>query len=150
MKFTPSLQRLLQLRRSLERQEEMKLSLLAARRQAAEQDRERERECERREQVELLDGLRDRLSGAELQAAGLRHAVDTLRTARLQAEAEQAAVAQAGQRQIWLERTRERETLSTLAAQCHEQEVRERRREDQAALDEAFLLDPARPRGGQD
>lgn len=140
MKFTASLQRVLQLRRSLERQEEMKLSLLAARRQAIAAAEEGNRAQARSEQSALLRDLSTEVSGAELQLAGLRHEVEAERTARLRLEAVQAERAQLQQQLVLLHRTSERETLDTLAAHCREAERRNRLRRDQAALDEAFLL----------
>ncbi|TAN21358.1 MAG: hypothetical protein EPN33_12085 [Acidobacteria bacterium] len=140
MKFTASLQRVLQLRRSLERQEEMKLSRLAARRQAITAAEAGNRAEARSEQSALLRDLSSEVSGAELQLAGLRHEIEAERAVRLRLEAVQAERAQLQQQLVLLHRTRERETLDTLEAHCREAERRERLRRDQAALDEAFLL----------
>lgn len=138
--FHESLRRLLRLRQSLERQEEMKLSLAAARLNAARAGLEQARAAGQQQQQAMRIALTDQLSGAELQVAMLQRQADTGREQRLQAKMAELQTAHAEQTQTLLGRTRDRKILDLLQAHCQKIERRNQLRREQAALDEAFLL----------
>jgi flagellar biosynthesis chaperone FliJ len=138
--FSRSLQRLLRLRQSLERQEELKMALASARLQAARTEQSQQQAQERARQETLRADLHQGTAGAELQSAGLRQTVEQQRRQRLREQAVAAQSEQMAQRAVLLEARRGRETLATLAARFHEARERERTRREQAAQDEAYLL----------
>ncbi|HUX65949.1 MAG TPA: hypothetical protein VMV31_00515 [Terriglobales bacterium] len=138
--FHESLRRLLRLRQSLERQEEMKLSLAAARLHAARAGLEQARAAGQQQQQAMRIALTDQLSGAELQVAVLQRQADAEREQRLQAHMAAMQSAHADQTDVLLGRTRDRKILDLLQAHCQKIERRNQLRREQAALDEAFLL----------
>ncbi|MGH9394423.1 MAG: hypothetical protein ACRD1E_09665 [Terriglobales bacterium] len=139
MSFGPSLSRLLRLRRSLERQEELKLAMASGRMHAARAGLEQAQDAGRRQQQAVRAELSGQLSGAELQSADWQRGVASARERRLAGELEAAQAAQADQRRTLLERTRERKTLDTLQAHSREADLKQELRREQAELDEAFL-----------
>lgn len=147
MNFSASMRRLLQLRRSLERQEEMRMAMVSARLHAVEAEQQSNHEGGQREYYAVVHGLAGETSGAELQSEGLRRGVEQERAERLRAQAARLQAEQARQRQLLLERTRERETLDTLQQHFRRVQQRQRLRREQAALDEGFLLIRTGPPG---
>ncbi len=118
----------------------MKMAMVSARLQALEAERAGNHERARLEHNALRRELAEGASGAELQSDGLRHDIDQQRDERLRAQAAVVADEKARQRQLLLQRTRERETLDTLEAHFRQAQQRRREHRDQAALDEGFLL----------
>ena len=147
MSFSQSMQRLLRLRQSLERQEEMKLSLANAKLQKARRGLAEEQQNSRAEQAALLERLHGAeaaapVSAAELQVAHLQREAERSRERHLETAVQQLSAAHKEQAQALGVRTRERKTLDALRAQHLEEQRREQLRRDQAAADEAFLLRP--------
>jgi hypothetical protein len=143
--FSRSLQRLLRLRQSLERQEELKMALASARLYAVQAEQSAQQAQERAQQETLLADLHLGTAGAELQSAGLRQTVGQQRQQRLREQAAAAQSAQTAQRAVLLDARRGRETLTTLAARFQQARERERTRREQAAQDEAYLLYRSEP-----
>ncbi len=148
MKFPASMRRLLRLRESLERQEEMKVALAAARVGAASFGLDAARRQSRGEQDALQAALREReaVDGAELQVSGLQREAEAERERQLRDHLARLESAHALQVEILLARRRERRTLDILEEHCRRAQRRQQERREQAALDEAFLL--TRPPGG--
>lgn len=142
MKFPGSMQRLLRLRKSLERQEEMKVALAGARVGAARAGLDAARHQSREERDALQRELRgsDAVDGAELQVSGLQREAEAGREQRLREQLARLQAAHALQVEILQARQRERKTLDILEEHCVRAERRQQERREQAALDEAFLL----------
>lgn len=140
MTFSRSMQRLLRLRESLERQEELKMALTSARLQAAQAAQATQHAQQRTEQESQLRALKAGTAGSELQASGLRQGVDEQRRERLNAVTAVRQSEQAAQRGVLLGARRDRETLTTLSTRFQRARQRERTRREQAAADEAYLL----------
>lgn len=138
--FQESLRRLLRLRQSLERQEEMKLALANARLQAARAGLEQARAASSAQQQATRAALTQRLSGAELHLAAMQEETAAGRELRLAGQVQEMKSAHSEQRTVLLDRTRERKILDLLHDHCQRIERREQLRREQAALDEAFLL----------
>lgn len=143
MKFPNSMQRLLRLRKSLERQEEMKVALAAARVGSARNGLDEARRQGRGEHEALLRDLHTpdaTVSGAELQVSGLQRQAETGRELRLKEQLDRLKAAHALQVEILQARQRDRKTLDILEEDSRRAERRQRDRRDQAALDETYLL----------
>ena len=141
-KFSGSLQRLLRLRQSLERQEEMKVALAAARVGAARGGLDEARRQSRGEQDALQRELRDPaepIAGAALQVSGLQRQAEAERERRLREQLARVQAAHALQVEILTARRRDRKTLDTLEHNRRQALRREQDRREQAALDEAYL-----------
>ena len=140
MSFTSSLERLLMLRRSLERQEEMKLALIAAKLQAAMLALRATQEARSHASSgRFSDGAR---SGSFLQISDLQYETACARERQLQTELSALRSAHQEQCAVLLERTRERKILETLRERQLAAQRREQLRRMQASLDELFLLRP--------
>ena len=131
------LERLLDLRRSLERQEEMRLALVAGRLHSAGAE-VAHAQAERRRAGPLAGA--DEANGAELQAGSLWHAAACERERRLVGVLAEVQAAHDQQRQALLERVRERKILEALLDRRLAVRMREQLRREQRALDEGFLL----------
>jgi len=142
MNFDRSLQRLLRLRRSLERQEELKLAVASTRLQSARSGLDQARDASRHGHDALNQQLTevDSVGGAELQAAALRHEIERERGRHMLAAVEAAQTAHREQCAALLARTREREVLDILREHDESARRSESVRREQAAHDEIFLL----------
>lgn len=133
------MQRLLRLRESLERQQELRVAQAAAELQRARSALDHSQANQRRALGQLASELPDGASGAELAAGELQRQAEAERAQRLQQEVERRRAAHAAACARLAERTRERKTLDTLAAENRARELREADRRLQAAQDENFL-----------
>ncbi len=131
-----ALERLLELRRGLERQEEMKLAVAGKRLQDA-------RAAVQNARLALLNlgglGANEEASGAELQAGDVQHAVAIERERHLETVLAEVQKAHRAQCEALMERTRQRKILETLSERkraIHERDLLHR---EQARMDEAFL-----------
>lgn len=142
MNFDRSMHRLLRLRRSLERQEELKLAVANARLQSARSGLDQARDASHHGHEALNQQLaeEDPVGGAELQAAALRRDIECERRLHMQSAVEAAQTAHNEQRTALLARTREREVLDILREHHETARRREQDRRQQAAHDETFLL----------
>ena len=139
MAFQRSLARLLSLRQSLERQEEMRLALLAGRLNAA-------RTALEAAHTQIRELSPGRLThggsagGAELQAAALRQSCLAERLPHLRAQIDELAAAHQAQCRRLAACQQARKILETLRDQRAAVERLQERRREQATLDELFLL----------
>jgi len=139
MAFQRSLARLLSLRQSLERQEEMRLALIAGRLASARAALEAAHMQMREFSSGRLTGA-DGTCGAELQAAALRQTSLAEHLPRLRGNIDELAAAHHAQCLRLTERQQARKILETLRdRRAAAQRLKEQRRE-QATLDELFLL----------
>lgn len=137
--FQASLNRLLSLRQSLERQEEMRLAVIASHLEAARRDLEGV-EAERRQFSTAQITARAEASGAELQAAALRQNLLAEAEQQLQLQIAEITAAHQAQCQRLAERRQARKILETLRDHHAAAAGLESRRRDQARLDEQFLM----------
>lgn len=139
MGFPPSLARLLSLRQSLERQEEMRLAVING-----EQEKVRAALAALQQQLRQLGAgamtQAGDISGAELQSAACRQMSLAETEAVLKQRLEDLARAHQAQCQRLAERRRARKILEALRDRRLAVEQVEERRRDQARLDEIFLL----------
>lgn len=139
MGFPPSLARLLSLRQSLERQEEMRLAVINGEREKARAALAALHEQIRQLGAGALMQAGD-TSGAELQSAACRQTslaeIEAMLTQRLQ----ELAQAHQAQCQRLAERRQARKILEALRDRRLAAELVDERRREQSRLDEIFLL----------
>ncbi|MGH9480280.1 MAG: flagellar FliJ family protein [Terriglobales bacterium] len=139
MAFSPSMRRLLHLRESLERQQELRVAQAAAHLQRARAELGHSQASRRRVLGHQAGELAAGASGAELAATDLQRQTELARAQRLQLEVERLRAAHAAACSRLAERTRDRKTLDTLAQESRAHELREAARRLQSAQDENFL-----------
>jgi flagellar export protein FliJ len=139
MSFPPSLERLLSLRQSLERQEEMRLAVING-------ERENVRAALAALQLQMRQlgagalAQAGEVSGAELQSAACRQMSLAEIERQLQLRADELERAHRAQCQRLAERQQARKILEALRDRRLAFERVDERRREQARLDEIFLL----------
>lgn len=151
MNFSDSMHRLLRLRKSLEHQEELKLTVASRKLQNARHGLAAEQEHSLRQQAELLERLEQAaapdappVTAAELHAASIQREAERARQRQMETAVTQLHAAHLDQTQALRSRTRDRETLDALRDRYMNEQRLVRARKDQAAADEAYLLRPPR------
>lgn len=150
MNFSDSMHRLLRLRKSLEHQEELKLTVANRKLQnarhglAAEQQRNLEQQGDLLKRMEAAAAHPDAapVTAAELHAAALLREAERHRERQLESAVNHAHAAHQDQTHALRARTRDRETLDALRDHYLAEQRRLQTRKDQAASDEAYLLRP--------
>ncbi|MGH9518762.1 MAG: hypothetical protein ACRD2D_03900 [Terriglobales bacterium] len=149
MNFSDSMHRLLRLRKSLEHQEELKLTVANRKLQNARHGLAAEQQRNLEQQTELLTRLEAAaapdaapVTAAELHAAALQREAERHRERQLESAVTHAHAAHQDQTHALRARTRDRETLDALRDHYLAEQRRLQIRKDQAASDEAYLLRP--------
>lgn len=148
MGFPPSLARLLILRQSLERQEELKLAMIANRLLAATRELEAARRGRHQNERSRFDEFENSVgevftgasTGSLLHAAGMSRAAALGREQRLADAVAELQTAHRAQCAALAIRTRDRKILETLRDRHRETQRREQLRRLQSSLDEMYLL----------